>query len=146
MQAENDPAISMRLAHTRPQSVLAITLLATLACVSCQKGGGAGTDAKAEYLRTASHEVDSTTSEWFGPRDLIARPITIMASEAHLFVTDFRPPYVHVLDLATGEHIKSFGFEGEGPGEFVAPHWQSTVVLAGTRSGSTTRRGSDSRG
>jgi len=42
----------------------------------------------------------------------------MMASDRYLIITDFKPPYVHVLDAVAGGHIRSFGLQGEGPGDF----------------------------
>ena len=77
-------------------------------------------EAEPEALRTPSHLVDSTVSEPFGPPDLIARPLQLIASDRYLFIIDISPPHVHVLDAVTGAHRRSFGREGEGPGDF--PH------------------------
>src|SRR5690606_34385649 len=77
-------------------------------------------EAEPEALRTPSHLVDSTVSEPFGPTVLIARPLQLVASERYLFIIDISPPHVHVLDAVTGARRRSFGREGEGPGDF--PH------------------------
>jgi hypothetical protein len=108
-----------------------LLLIALSAC-----GGGEdrpAVDTGDEFRRTASDMVDSTVSEPFGPPDLIARPLEMMASGTYLFITDIKPPYVHVLDLVTGDHTRSFGPQGEGPGDFPS----TPLGVAGSTRGDT---------
>lgn len=90
-------------------------------------------DTESLYLRTASDMVDSLVSEPFGPPDLIARPLGIMASDRYLFITDIEQPFVHVLDVVTGYHRRSFGLQGEGPGDFPG----TPLAVAGSTRGDT---------
>ncbi len=102
--------------EARSRTLFAL-LLITLS--ACGRGDtGLPSDTGNEFLRTASDLVDSTVSEPFGPPDLIARALEMMASGTYLFITDIKPPYVHVLNMITGDHTRSFGLEGEGPGDF----------------------------
>lgn len=103
-------------------TALALVLVAMSAC---GPGGaapisdtGLPPDTQDEFRRTASERVDSTQSVPFGPPELIGRALQLMASDRYLVVTDFKPPYIHVLDAVTGGHIRSFGLQGEGPGDF----------------------------
>jgi hypothetical protein len=57
----------------------------------------------------------------------------MMASGTYLFITDIKPPYVHVLNVITGDHRRSFGLEGEGPGDFPS----TPLVVAGSTRGDT---------
>jgi len=117
--------------EARSRALFAL-LLITLS--ACGRGDvGPASDTGGEFLRTASDLVDSTVSEPFGPPDLIARPLEMMASGRYLFITDIKPPYVHVLDVITGDHPRSFGLEGEGPGDFPS----TPLVVAGSTRGDT---------
>jgi hypothetical protein len=69
-------------------------------------------------LRTEVTRADSLVSERIGPTDLLSNPWMIAANERIIVVSDLNPPYLHVLNAVTGEHIKSFGLTGEGPGDF----------------------------
>lgn len=100
------------------RAVFTLLLIAVSACDRGETGRGSSADAGHDLRRTASALVDSTVSEPFGPPDLIARPLELMASSKYLFITDIKPPFVHVLDVVTGGHTRSFGLEGEGPGDF----------------------------
>ncbi len=111
-----------------PSAFLLITLSA------CGRGDTAPAyDTESLYLRTSSDMVDSLVSEPFGPSDLIARPLGLVASDRYLFITDIESPFVHVLDVATGDHVRSFGPEGEGPGDFPS----APLVVAGSVRGDT---------
>ncbi len=57
----------------------------------------------------------------------------MMVSGPHLFIADFRPPYVHVLDVTSGRHRRSFGREGGGPEDFLS----SPFPVAGSGRGDT---------
>jgi hypothetical protein len=98
------------------RTIFALLLITLSACG--RRDAGPASDTGGEFLRTASDRVDSTVSEPFGPPDLIARPLAMTASGRYVFIIDFKPPYVHVLDAITGAHRRSFGLEGEGPGDF----------------------------
>jgi hypothetical protein len=89
----------------------------TLAGVGC--GAAPEEDlSRRQYLRTDVARIDSLVSEQIGPTDLLGNPWMIAANERVIVVSDLEPPYLHVLNGVTGEHIKSFGITGEGPGDF----------------------------
>lgn len=113
------------------RTLLALLLITLSACGRGDVGPASNT--ADEFLRTASDLVDSTVSEPFGPPDLIARPLEMVASRTYLFITDIKPPYVHVLDMITGEHTRSFGLQGEGPGDFPS----TPLLVAGSTRGDT---------
>lgn len=116
------------------RTVVALLLATLSACGRGEAGDtGRAADTGGQLLRTASELVDSTVSEPFGPPDLIARPLEMMASGPYLFITDIKPPYVHVLDVTTGDHRRSFGLEGEGPGSFPS----TPFAVAGSARGDT---------
>lgn len=117
--------------EARSRTLVALLLMAVFACG--RGGAGLASDSGDEFLRTASDLVDSTVSEPFGPPDLIARPLEMMASGTYLFITDIKPPYVHVLNGVTGMHRRSFGLEGEGPGDFPS----TPLAVAGSTRGDT---------
>lgn len=126
--------ISGRLGIPRGHaSLLAIGLLLITLSACGREESGSASDTGAEFLRTASDLVDSTVSEPFGPPDLVARPIVMAASSKYLFITDITAPYVHVLDVVSGDHRRSFGPEGEGPGDFVG----TPLIVAGSARGDT---------
>jgi hypothetical protein len=53
---------------------------------------------------------------------VIGEPITVLARDGYLWALDRSgDPFLHVIDLATGQRIVSFGRQGEGPGEFEFP-------------------------
>ncbi len=53
---------------------------------------------------------------------MIGEPITVLARDGYLWAIDRSgDPYLHVIDLATGDRVLSFGRRGEGPGEFAFP-------------------------
>jgi hypothetical protein len=86
-----------------------------------------------QFRRTASALVDRPVSEPFGPPDLIARPLAMMVSGQYLFIADIEPPFVHVLDVTTGRHRRSFGLKGGGPEDF----FSSPYPVAGSGRGDT---------
>lgn len=117
--------------RTVSRTIYALLLITLTACG--RSDTGPVSDTGDEFLRTASDLVDSTVSEAFGPPDLIARPLEMMASGTYLFVTDIQPPYVHILDVITGDHKRSFGLQGEGPGDFSS----TPLAVAGSILGDT---------
>ncbi len=117
--------------EARSRTFFALLLITLSACG--RRDSGPASDTAGEFLRTASDRVDSTVSEPFGPPDLIARALEMTASRTYLFIIDIKPPYVHVLDVVTGAHRRSFGLEGEGPGDFTS----APLGVAGSTRGDT---------
>ncbi len=118
-------------------TVLPLVLITLSACSRGDTGRVSDTglppDTQDEFRRTASDLVDSLRSEPFGPSDLIDRPVEMVASGTHLIIADVKPPFVHVLDLVAGDHTRSFGPEGEGPGDFPS----TPLVVSGSARGDT---------
>lgn len=116
--------IRMAQATTRSKQAWSVLALACIVMTGCGPGDVASKSMidlpPDTFRRTAGRLVDSLPSEPFGPSDLIARALQMTAAENYLFVTDFKAPYVHVLDPVTGDHIRSFGLQGEGPGDFLS--------------------------
>ena len=80
----------------------------------------AGIDVSATVLdaRTSVPASDSLVSRALGSAEIIDRPWMIGLVGDLVVVTDLDPPHIHLFDRGTGQHLKSFGAAGEGPGEF----------------------------
>lgn len=124
---------SQATVRTGARSRILVVLLLTALSACGRSKAGSVSDTEDEFLRTASDLVDSIVSEAFGPPDLIARPLEMMVSGTYLFITDIQPPYVHILDVTTGDHRRSFGLQGDGPGDFAS----TPLVVAGSTRGDT---------
>ena len=94
--------------------------LSLWSCAPAPAERAAGIEVSATVLdaRTSVPAADSLVSRALGSAEVIDRPWMIGLVGDLVVVTDLDPPHIHLFDRGTGQHLKSFGAAGEGPGEF----------------------------
>ncbi len=100
--------------------------MALLCSVGCS--GASPTPAMTEEAVLASDDSVFTHQEWepvpvvpvpLGPYDMIGRAGRLVFAYGTLWVVDASgDPFVHLLSAKSGEHLRSLGRSGEGPGDF----------------------------
>lgn len=114
-----DQAINTRLAM-RMRSwrvVAAASLFAAVLVAGCraERTSPASGGVVPGEFRSRVPRSDSLKSVQIGRADVFGNPWQIGATDDLLLVVDLEAPHLHVMEAATGRHIKSFGTGGDGP-------------------------------
>lgn len=112
---------------------IALCLSASSVVAGCESSGSVRTATirPGGGFRSDPASTDRLSSIEIGRADLMVSPWLLGATSDLIIVSDVNVPHLHVMDAATGRHIKSFGTGGDGPDAFGTAPYLMRATLEG---------------